>query len=122
MFPVQVIEVLGTQLGTDTYIKEFVSHNCIKVARNVENPEPITDGFVFFQMVKFCLNTCTQYMSTNITLPTEEQFLSAQDHHIDTSIVNFYPSLTLRTILRDLCVGVCQQENLQWKKSRIVEK
>ncbi len=46
---VQVIEVLGTPLGTDIYIKDFVVHNCVKIARNVEQLEPITDVFAFHQ-------------------------------------------------------------------------
>jgi hypothetical protein len=72
MFSVQGIEVLGTPIGTDTYIKDYVAHNCIKIARNVERLEPITDGFVHIQLVKFCMNTCTQFMSANITLPSQE--------------------------------------------------
>ena len=75
MFSVQVIEVLGTPLGTDIYIKDFVDHNCVKMARNVEKLEPITDVFVFHQLVKFCMNTCTQFMITHITLPHQEQTL-----------------------------------------------
>jgi hypothetical protein len=69
MFSVQDIEVLGTPLGTDAYIKDFVAHNCIKISSIVQKFEPITDSFVFVQLVKFCMNTCTQFMSVNITLP-----------------------------------------------------
>ncbi len=75
MFSVQSIEVLGTLLVTDTYIKNFVTHNCIKIGRNVENLEPITDGFVSIQLVKFTMNTCAQYMSANITLPYKRIFI-----------------------------------------------
>jgi hypothetical protein len=88
MFSVQGMEALGTPLGTDTYIKEFVAHNCVKIARNVEKLEPITDELVFHQLVKYCMNTCSQYMSANITLPPQQQFLSAQHRHVDTAIAN----------------------------------
>jgi hypothetical protein len=80
MFSVQGIEVLGTPLGTDAYIRNFVAQNCIKIIRNVEKLEPITDGFVHFQLVQKCMNTCTVFMhfctnmSANITLPPQEQF------------------------------------------------
>ena len=87
-FSVQGIEVLGTPLDTDVYIKDFVSQNCTKIARNVEKLESITDGFVHFQLVQKCMNTCTQYMSANITLPPQEQFLSAEYRHVDTVITN----------------------------------
>ena len=39
-------------------------------------------------MVKFCVNTRTQYMSANITLPPQEHFLSVQHVHVDTVIVD----------------------------------
>jgi hypothetical protein len=86
MCSVQGIEVLGTPSGADTYIKDFVVQNCIKIARNVEKLEPITDGFVFFQVVKFCMNTFTQYMIANITLPPSA--ISAQPRNVDTAIAN----------------------------------
>ena len=50
--------------------------------------EPLTDGFVHFQLMKFCVNTRTQYMSTNITLPPQEHFLSVQQVHVDTVIAD----------------------------------
>jgi hypothetical protein len=46
MFSVQGIEVLGTPLDTDTYIRNFVAQTCIKIGRNVEKLEPITDLMV----------------------------------------------------------------------------
>jgi len=48
----------------------------------------LSPGFVFHQLEKYCMNTCTQYMSANITLPPQEQFLSAQHRHVDTAIAN----------------------------------
>jgi hypothetical protein len=34
------------------------------------------------------MNTCTQYVSANFTLPPQEHFLSAQHIHVDTAIAN----------------------------------
>ena len=56
--------------------------------RDVEKLEPLTDGFTHFQLVQKTMNTCTQYMSANITLTPQEQFLSAQHIHVDTTIAN----------------------------------
>jgi hypothetical protein len=72
MFTVKGIEVLGTPSGTDVYIGDFVSQNCIKIMRDVEKFEPLTDGFTHFQSVQKTMNMHTQYMSTNITLPPQE--------------------------------------------------
>ncbi len=66
----------GNPIGTDAYIKDFVAQNCIKIIRDVEKLEPLTDGFTHFQLVQKTVNTHTQYMSANITLPPQEQFLT----------------------------------------------
>jgi hypothetical protein len=49
---VKGFEVLGTPLGTDVYIRDFVTQNCIKIMRNVETLESLTDGFTHFQLVQ----------------------------------------------------------------------
>ena len=61
MFTVQVIEVLGTPLDTDVYVRDFVTQNCIKIIRDVEKFEPLTDGFTNFQMIQKNMNTYTVY-------------------------------------------------------------
>ena len=38
--------------------------------------------------MKFCVDTRTQYMSANVTLPPQQHFLSAQYVHVDTVIVD----------------------------------
>ena len=43
MFSVQVVEVLGTPLGTDVYIMDFVTQKCIKIIRDVEKIERTFD-------------------------------------------------------------------------------
>ncbi len=86
MFKTMGIEVFGTPIDTDAYIKDFVAQNCIKIMRDAEKLEPLTDGFTHFQLVQKTMNTHTQYMSTNITLPPQEQFLTAQHIHVDTAI------------------------------------
>ena len=88
MFSVEDIEILGTPIGTDIYIKNFVQNNCLKIINDVVKHDPLTDGFVHFQLIKFCMNTRTQYMSANITLPPQEHFLSAQHVHVDTAIAD----------------------------------
>ena len=111
MFKVTGIEVLGTPIGTDAYIQDFVAQNSIKIMRDVEKLEPLTDGFTHFQLVQKTMNTRTQYMSKNITLAPQEQFLSVQHIHIDTSISRnvlevlsiIGPRMTNRGILDRLC-------------------
>ncbi|MCG3769725.1 MAG: hypothetical protein JW384_00855 [Nitrosomonadaceae bacterium] len=88
MFTVEGIEVLGTPIGTDVYIRNFVAQNCLKIVRDIEKLEPLTDGFTHFQLILKTMNTRTQYTSANITLPPQEHFVSAQNRHVDTAIQN----------------------------------
>ncbi len=62
--------------------------NYIKITRDVEKLEPLTDDFIHFQVIQKTRNTCTEYMSVNITLSPQEQFLSAQHVHVDMAITN----------------------------------
>ena len=54
--------------------------------RDVDKLESLTDGFTYFQLVQKTMSTFTQYMSANITLPPQDQFLTTQYIHIDTAI------------------------------------
>ncbi len=65
-----------------------MAQNCLTIIRDVEKHDPLTDGFVHIQLMKFCMNTRTQYMSANITLPPQEHFLSAQHIHVDMVIAD----------------------------------
>jgi hypothetical protein len=38
MFTTTGIEVLGTPIGSNEYIKDFVAQNCIKIMRDVDKP------------------------------------------------------------------------------------
>jgi hypothetical protein len=88
MFTVEAIEVLGTPIGTEGYIKNFVAQKCINIIRDIEKLEPLTDVFTHFQWIQKTQNTRTQFLSANITLPPQKQFLSAQHRHVDTVIAN----------------------------------
>jgi hypothetical protein len=88
MFSVEGIEVLGTPIGTDNYIRNFVAQNCLKIVRDIEKLEPLSDGLVHFQLIQKTMNTRSQYMSANITLPPQEHFAKAQHRHLDTAIQN----------------------------------
>ena len=68
MFMTTGIEVLGTPIGIDDYIKDFVAQNSIKIMKDLDKLEPLGDGFTHFQLVQKTMNTRTQYMSANITL------------------------------------------------------
>ncbi len=62
------------QNDPNIYIKNYVQNDCLKIFNDVGKHDPLTDGFVHFHLIKFCVNTHTQYMSANITLPAQEYF------------------------------------------------
>jgi hypothetical protein len=43
--------------------------------------QSLTDDFTHFHLVKMTMNTHTQYMSANITLPSQERFSAASQVH-----------------------------------------
>jgi hypothetical protein len=45
MFTTTGIEVLGTPIGIDDYIKDFVAQNSIKIMKDLDKLDPLTDGF-----------------------------------------------------------------------------
>ena len=50
--------------------------------------EPLDDGLVHFHLLKYCMNTRTQYISPNVTIPSPEHFLSLKHKHVDRTLVN----------------------------------
>ncbi len=54
MFTTTGIEVLVTPIGTDAYIKDFVAQNSIKIMKDVEKLEPLTDDFTHFHFETHC--------------------------------------------------------------------
>ena len=80
MFTATGIEVLGTPLGTDAYIKDFVAQNSIKIMRDLEKLEPLTEGFTHFQLVQKTMNTRTQYMSANINFAAPRAIFNGAAH------------------------------------------
>jgi len=66
----------------------------VKIMRDIEKLEPLTDGLTHFQLIQKAQNTRTQYTSTNITLQPQEHFLSAQHRHVDTCMAKWHVRVT----------------------------
>jgi hypothetical protein len=86
MFSTEGIEVLGTPVGTDRFIKTIVAHNCLKIMEDTGKLQALTDGLAHFQLVKFCQNTRTQFISANITIPDSDTVITAQHQYVDRKI------------------------------------
>ena len=55
---------------------------------DITKHDPLDDGLVHFQLLKYCMNTCSQYLSANVTIPSSEHFHSLQHIHLDRYIAN----------------------------------
>jgi hypothetical protein len=80
MFTTEGIEVLGTPVGIDRYIQTFVAQKCLQIMQDVGKHAILTDGFVHIQLLKFCENTRTQYITATINIPDSEH------QHVDRKI------------------------------------
>ena len=88
MFTTEGIEILGTPVGTDRFIQTHVVQNCLKIMVDIADHESLDDGLVYFQLLKYCMNTRSQYLSANVTIPSSEHFHSLQHHHLDRYLAN----------------------------------
>ncbi len=63
MFTTEGIEVVGTPVDNDRFIQTFVSQNCLKIIEDIGKHDCLTDDLVHTQLLKFCENTRTQYIT-----------------------------------------------------------
>ncbi len=45
---------IGVPIGTDTFVRNFVAKTCRNVIDDVEKLDAIQDGFIHFQLLRFC--------------------------------------------------------------------
>ena len=81
-----LVRIPGTPVGTDRFIQTHVAQNCLKIMANIAKHEPLDDGLVHFQLLKFCMNTRSQYLSANVSNHTH--FHSLQHQHVDRYLAN----------------------------------
>ncbi len=48
---------IGVSIGTDTFVRRFVAKTCRDIIEDVENLDDIEDGFIHFQLLRFCQTT-----------------------------------------------------------------
>ena len=63
--------VLGVPLGTDACVQKFVHDTCQKVTDDVDKLDHIEDGFVHYQLLRFCQATRLQYLNSHVSLDNQ---------------------------------------------------
>ena len=59
---------IGVPIGTDAFVRNFVAKTCRAIIDDVEKLDAIQDGFVHYQLVRFCQATRLQYTNSHILL------------------------------------------------------
>ena len=59
---------IGVPIGTDTFVRNFEAKTCRNIIDDVEKLDAIQDGFIHYQLVRFCQATRLQYINSHIML------------------------------------------------------
>ncbi len=70
-------------VGTDAFVRSFVSKTCRDIIDDVEKLGDIQDDFIHFQLLRFCQVTRLQYMNSHIILSNR---CVLQQQHVDCKI------------------------------------
>ena len=54
VFVADGILTLGVPLGTDAFVSAYVAAKCQEISGDIDKLDPLTDGFVQYQLVRFC--------------------------------------------------------------------
>ena len=55
-------------IGTDAFVQSFVAKTCRSIIDDVEKLDSIQDGFIHYQLLRFCQATRLQYTNSHILL------------------------------------------------------
>jgi hypothetical protein len=59
---------IGVPIGTDAFVQNFVAKTCRAITDDVEKLDAIQDGFIHYQLLRFCQATRLQYTNSHILL------------------------------------------------------
>ena len=76
---------IGVPIGTDAFVQSFVAKKCRDIIDDVEKLDTIQDGFIHFQLIRFCQATRLQYINSHIMLGNR---CVLQQQHVDCKIAD----------------------------------
>jgi hypothetical protein len=76
---------IGVPIGTDAFVRSFVAKTCRDIIDDVEKLDAIQDGFIHYQLLRFCQATRLQYINSHIMLPNR---CVLQQQHVDCKIAD----------------------------------
>ncbi len=76
---------IGVPIGTDTFVRNFVAKTYRNIIDDVEKLDAIQDGFIHYQLFRFCQATRLQYINSHIMLNNR---CVLQQQHVDCKIAD----------------------------------
>jgi hypothetical protein len=76
---------IGVPIGTDTFVNQFVAKTCRDIIEDVEKLDAIEDGFIHFQLLRFCQTTRLQFLNSHILL---DNHCVLQQQYVDCKIAD----------------------------------
>ena len=76
---------IGVPIGTDAFVRNFVAKTCRGIIDDVEKLDAIQDGFIHYQLLRFCQATRLQYINSHILLGNR---CILQQQHVDCKIAD----------------------------------
>jgi hypothetical protein len=76
---------IGEPIGSDSFVQSFVTKKCRDTIDDVEKLDDIQDGFIHFQLIRFCQDTRFQYINSHIMLGNR---CVLQQQHVDCKIAD----------------------------------
>jgi hypothetical protein len=74
---------IGVPIGSDAFVQSFVAKKCRDIIDDVEKLDDIQDGFIHFQLIRFCQSTRIQYVNSHIMFGNRDPVCS---RHINLSV------------------------------------
>ena len=59
---------IGMPIGTDAFVQNIVAKTCRAIIDDVDKLDAIQDGFIYYQLLRFCQATRLQYTNSHILL------------------------------------------------------
>jgi hypothetical protein len=76
---------IGVSIVTDPFVQSFVTKTCRDIMHDVEKLDTIQDGFIHFQLIRFCQTTRLQYINSHIMINNR---CVLQQEDVDCNIVD----------------------------------
>ena len=70
---------------TDAFVRSFVAKTCRDIIDDVEKLDAIQDGFIHYQLLRFCQATRLQYINSHIMLNNRSVL---QQQYVDCKIAD----------------------------------